>query len=101
VIWLLVAGLFAGICYSLGFNAGGDEGEGRLWRRHMQRVQDAAEVQHLVDARAELATVLAQTSEPDDEPPTGPPTGAELFADVLGRSVPPTLAARAGQDEAF
>jgi hypothetical protein len=99
-MWLLVAGLFAGICYSMGFNAGCDEGEGRIWRRQMERVQEAAEVQHVADADIELATVSAQTIDADE--PTGEQsTGVESYADLLGRSVPPTLAARTSHEEAF
>ena len=99
-MWLLVAGLFAGICYSLGYNAGCDEGEGRVWRRRMERVQDAAEVQHLMDADVNVATVSAQTHE-SDEPTCEQPAGIDPFADMLGHSVPPALAARGADEDAL
>ena len=104
VIWLLVAGLFAGICYSLGFNAGCEEGEGRLWRRQLNRTRDAAQVQQLSEAAVEFAASPAQTIEPDepaDKPLGEQPAGVEAFADVLGLSVPPTMAARGTDEEAF
>ena len=99
-MWLLVAGLFAGICYSVGFNAGCDEGEGRVWRRHMKRVQESAQVQPMADAELELATVSSPTIEPDE--PTGEQSaGVASYADVLGRSVPPTASAPGAHEDAF
>ncbi len=104
VIWLLVAGLFAGICYSLGFNAGCEEGEGRLWRRQLERTRDAAHVQQLADGALEFATVPAQMIDADEpaQDATGEHSaGVELFADVLGQSVPPAIAARGAHEEAY
>ena len=104
VIWLLLAGLFAGICYSLGFNAGCEEGEGRLWRRNLNRARDAAQVQQQTEAAVEFATVPAQAIEPDepaDEATGERAAGVESVADVLSRSIPPAMAARGAEEEAF
>ena len=102
VIWLLVAGLFAGICYSLGFNAGCEEGEGRLWRRRLNRTLDTAQVQQLPDGAPEFATVPAQTIGVDEPAQDGERvTEVELFADVMGQSVQPAIAARDADEEAF
>jgi hypothetical protein len=100
LMWLLVTGLFAGICYSMGFNAGCDEGEGRLWRRQLQRMRDATQVQEVVDAGVELATLPTDAGAPLATS-GAPPTDAEPFADILGRSLPPEIAGRASHDQAF
>jgi hypothetical protein len=100
LIWLLVAGLFAGIFYSIGFNVGCEEGEGRVWRRHMQRIRDA-QVQHVADTPAEFSAV--RPAEDAAEPPSDAEQigAAAAFADALGRSIQPSLASPSSPADAF
>jgi hypothetical protein len=54
---LVVLGLFAGLCYSMGFNAGYDEGEGRIQRRQRQQLTERAAETDAHAANAGVAQV--------------------------------------------